>query len=84
MLPDRWLLAVVALLTVGTILGRNPASCAAAIMILLSYVIAAKYFHASFYDESRKELTELKAALEKIKAKQSTQDLRTAFGGKNG
>lgn len=71
-------------LVVGSILGDNPWACAGVILTFSALRIADKYFHHSFFDENRKQLNELRAEFIKIKSKQDKDDLKSAFGGKNG
>lgn len=74
-------LALVAIALLATTIGHNPACSVAALFALLAYWLAEKYFHASVYDEHKKELSVLKGDLEKLKAKQNLGDLKSAFGG---
>lgn len=63
----------------GAVFGNNPASSAVVVFLLLAYSIADKYFHDSFHDENKKEITQLKADYSKIKSKQDQMDLKGAF-----
>ncbi len=71
---------LIAALVGSVCLGRNPASSVAALAILAAYVIAEKYFSASFYDESIKKLEDVRADLAVLKTRQDKAELKTAFG----
>lgn len=73
--------SLVTALVVSVALGSNPGCSAAAILALLAFRVADKYFHDSFHDANHSEIGLLKAELEKVKSKQSQLELRGALGG---
>lgn len=83
-MPSKYTNILVCALIIAVAIGYNPACSAAALAILFAYRIAEKYFHNTFFDQSRRELAQLRIDFTKVKEKQDKLDLKGAFGGKNG
>lgn len=74
----------VAALLVSVALGPHPSSSVAALALLAAYRLCDRYLHNSFFDGHEKAIKQLSADFAKIKSKSDQEQLKTAFGARNG